>query len=296
MTPRVLLRILTRVRDEFRDDQVALVAAGVAFYWLLAIFPALATGVSVWALFGDPDIFTRAFETYGGLVPPDIVELVDNQVQEVRSTTSQALTVGAVIGFLASAWAANTGVKGIVSGLNVAWDLPETRSFLGTNLVALALLGLAIGIGAVSYMAFAALPLLRQIAFLSQYDLDTIEVMRWPVITVAMLAYLSVLYRVAPCRRAPPRAPVTAGALVATALFLAASAGLTYYVGSFGSYNETYGSLAGVVVLLLWFWVTAISVLMGAEIDAEIERELHQDHLDTVPLFPTGRAARRRDS
>lgn len=293
MTPSVLWQILRRVYQEVRNDQVMLVAAGVAFYWLLAVFPALATGVSIWALVGDPEAFTKAFETYGGLVPPDIVSLVDQQVQEVRATTSNALTFGALAGFLASAWAANNGVKGIVSGLNVAWDLPETRGFLRQNLVAFALLALGVAVAALASAMFAALPIIGQLGFVERYDLDNISVARWPVITVAMITYLSILYRVAPCRRAPPRAWITPGALLATALFLAASAAFTLYVENFGAYNETYGSLGGGVVLLLWFWVTAISVLMGAELDAEIERELHQDHLDTVPIpiNPAGRSA-----
>lgn len=291
MTLGALSAILQRVVSEVRDDQVALVAAGVAFYWLLSVFPALATGVSIWALFGDPQAFTQAFETYGGLIPADFVLLVDQQVQEVRSANQPFLTFGAVAGVVASVWAANTGVKGIVSGLNVAWDLPETRGFLRRNLVGFALLALGVAVAALASLAFAALPLIGNLGIVERYRLDNIALARWPVITIAMLTYLSVLYRVAPCRRAPPRALITPGALVATALFLAASAGFTTYVENFGAYNETYGSLGGGVVLLLWFWVTAISVLMGAELDAEIERELHQDHLETVsiPIPPSSR-------
>ena len=281
----VWLRILRRVRAEFRDDQLALVAAGVAFYWLLAIFPALAATVSIAGVFGDPQAVTHAFGTYGGLVPPDVVELLHGQISAVSAAnTTQVLEVGAVLGFGAALWAANNGVKGIVSGVNVAWDLPETRSFLSTNLTGFALLVLGLGVASLASLAFAALPMMSGLPGPAQVMVDGLMLARWPIVAFAMVAYLSVLYRVAPCRRAPPRLPITPGAVAGTICFLLASAAFSAYVESFGTYNQTYGNLGGAVVLLLWFWVAALSVLFGAELDAEIEREFLADKLETVPM------------
>ena len=273
---------MRRVQLDMTRDQVPLVAAGVAFYWLLAVFPAIAAAVTVWALVGNPMPLASAIETYGGLIPQDVVTLMHSQMAEVRSADRQLLTF--LLTMATSLWAANNGVKGLVSGLNVVWDLVETRNFFARTGVAFALLVLGVAVGVLASLLFAALPIVSSLITVADIGLDRLTIARWPLIAVAMVAYLSVLYRVAPCRRAPPRSWITPGALVATALFLAVSAGFTMYVENFGSYNETYGSLGGGVVLLLWFWLTAMAVLVGAELDAEVEREFHADHLDTVRI------------
>ncbi|MBX2798497.1 MAG: YihY/virulence factor BrkB family protein [Myxococcales bacterium] len=284
LTLRTWWTIMGRVRHEIRDDQVPLVAAGVAFYWLLAVFPALAAGVSLWALVGDPATFNAVFETYGGLVPPEVVRMVQSQVAEVSATSDGALTFGALVGFLASMWVANTGVKGLVSGLNIAWDLPEDRGILAANLIAFSLLALGFGVGVLASLFVAAMPVLQNLGLLPVESADALYIARWPLLALAMVSYLSVLYRVAPCRRAPPRAYLTPGALMATVAFLLVSVAFSAYVQNFGAYNEMYGSLGGGVVLLLWFWLTAIAVLFGAEVDSEIEQAMHGHAMDTVPM------------
>lgn len=270
--------ILTHIREDFDRDQVALVAGGVAFYWLLAMFPALATLVSVWAVFASPAAITAAIETYGALAPPEIVELVNNRVLVLGEEHTDTLTFSAVVWFLTSVWVALAGIRGIVSGINVAWDLEENRSMVSSTLVAFALLALGLGVMLLAAFFFAALPIIRQASGFEETLEQLLWFIRWPVLAVVMMGYLSVMYRVAPCRKAPPRAIITPGSVLATTVFLVASAGFSVYAQTFASYNVTYGSLSNGVVLLLWFWLSAIAVLIGAEMDAEIERVLHHDN------------------
>lgn len=270
--------ILNHIREDFDRDQVALVAGGVAFYWVLAMFPALATLVSVWAVFASPEVINTAIRTYGDLAPPEIIELISTRVDLLGAAHTNTLTFNAVVWFLTSVWVALAGVRGIVSGVNVAWDLEENRSMLSSTLIAFALLSLGLGVLFLATVFFAALPVVRQVGGLQGIE-QVLWFIRWPVLAIVMMGYLSVLYRVAPCRKAPPRALITPGSVLATTIFLVASAGFSFYVQSFAAYNDTYGSLSNGVVLLLWFWLSALAVLIGAEMDAEIERVVHHDRL-----------------
>lgn len=277
------LGILRHVRQDFSQDQVALVAGGVAFYWLLAMFPALATGVSIWAVFAEPAAIAAAIQNYGDLVPPEIVDMVSTRIHLIGETHPNTITASAALWFVTSLWVSLAGIRGIMSGINVAWDLDENRGWLQSTIIALALLTLGLGVGIVATLFFAALPAVRQIQGFDAIG-QAMWVARWPLLALVMMAYLSVMYRVAPCRKAPSRAWITPGSVIATAVFLGASAGFSLYVQWFAAYSDTYGSLSNGVVLLLWFWLSAIAVLIGAEMDAEIERVVHADQLQTVIL------------
>jgi membrane protein len=275
------LGILRRVRDDFGQDQVALVAGGVAFYWLLAGFPALGTAVSLGALVAEPAVITNTLSTYGDLLPPEILELLRRRIDDLALAQDDALTASTALWFVTSLWVAMAGIRGIISGINVAWDLQENRGWISSTVIAFALMALGLGVLIVAALFFAALPIMKQLSGLDAAE-QVLWIARWPLLAVAMMSYLSVMYRVAPCRRAPRRAWITPGAVVATLLFLVASAGFSVYVQTYAAYNDTYGSLSNGVVLLLWFWLSAISVLVGAELDAEIERTVASSQAATA--------------
>jgi len=296
--PETWLYLANRIRIEFESDHVPLVAAGVAFFWLLALFPALATGVSVWAMVADPVQVLQSLEPYLALLPTEAAELIAARLERLTSDEQRtSLTIGAVGAFLASVWAANTGIKGLITGLNIAWDLPETRGFVANNLMSIGLMVAGFAVAVLSTGAFVALPIFEGLGFLGEGLERGLEIGRWPLLAFAMATYLSWLYHFAPCRKRHRFAILTAGAVVATAAFLVVSAGFSFYVGRVVELSETYGSLASIIVLLLWFWLTAISILLGAELDSELERlrfqgmqkERGPNTTAEIPVRPSGR-------
>ncbi|MEN0061816.1 MAG: YihY/virulence factor BrkB family protein [Myxococcota bacterium] len=293
-SPETWLYLANRLRIEFEHDHVPLVAAGVAFFWLLALFPALATGVSIWAMVADPAEVLDSIGPYMSLLPGEAADLIEARLTRLTSAEERtSLTIGAVGAFLASVWAANTGVKGLVTGLNIAWDLPETRGFVANNLLGIGLLLLGFLVAALATGAFIALPIFEWLGYIGEAVKRALEIVRWPLLALAMATYLSWLYHFAPCRKRHRFAFLTPGAVMATAAFLIVSAGFSFYVGNIGGLSETYGSLVSIIVLLLWFWLTAMSILFGAEVDSELERlrfhGIKKDGRpnDTLPLHHT---------
>lgn len=270
--PETWWYLLNRLYIEFQSDHVPLVAAGVAFFWLLALFPALAAGVSIWAMVADPAEVLANLAPYLELLPTEAAELIRARLERLTADDQRtSLTLSAVGAFVASLWAANTGVKGLVTGLNIAWDLPESRGFVANNLLAIGLLVVGFLVAVLATGAFVALPIFEWFGYIGEQLQRLLEIVRWPLLFLAMATYLSWLYHFAPCRKRHRFAFLTAGALTATIAFLVVSAGFSLYVSRIGAFSEMYGSLASIVVLLLWFWLTAISILLGAEVDSELE-------------------------
>jgi len=290
------LYLANRIRIEFESDHVPLVAAGVAFFWLLALFPALASGVSVWAMVADPTRVLEQLAPYLNLLPTEAGDLIAARLHRLTSADERAsLTIGAVGALLASIWAANTGIKGLITGLNIAWDLPQSRGFVANNLLSMGLLIVGFVVAVLATGAFVALPIFDWLGVIGDALQRALEIGRWPLLAFAMATYLSWLYHFAPCRRRHRFAFVTPGAAVATIAFLVVSAGFSFYVGRLADLGETYGSLASIIVLLLWFWLTAISILLGAELDSELARmrfpglsKKDGRPNDTMPIHRTG--------
>lgn len=281
--PATWLYLANRLRVEFEHDHIPLVAAGVAFFWLLALFPGLAAGVSTWAMVADPAEVLETLTPYMQLLPTEAADLIEARLDRLTNEDQRtSLTIGAVGAFLASIWAANTGIKGLVTGLNIAWDLPETRGFVANNLMALGFLGLGFLLAMLTTGLFIALPFFEWLGVIGDTVQSVLEIGRWPLLAIVMATYLSWLYHWAPCRKRPRFAVITPGAITATLGFLVVSAGFSFYVSRLGQFSEMYGSLASIIVLLLWFWLTAISILFGAELDSELERLRFYGMVDEV--------------
>lgn len=269
-----LWQVAKRVRSETGRDNLSLLAAGVAFYFLLSVFPALIAVVNLYGLASDPEQIYRQIRELSAVLPPGAVELIDEQAREIVGGDSKAgLGIGFVASILGVLWSASAGTLGLIHAVNAAYDEDENRSFVKVRGLAL-----AFTLGAIVFVLFAvglvavAPQALRHVG-LGGEARTVIEVLRWPVLAAAMLSGLALVYRYAPARQSAGWRWVSWGSILATALWLGASALFSWYVSSFGRFNEVYGSLGAVIALLVWFFLTAYIVLLGAEVNAELERQ-----------------------
>ncbi len=265
--------IAVRVKDSLRDDQVSLLAAGVAFFTLLALAPALAAVVSIYGLVTTPAEASKQIADFTTALPKDARSLLADQVKTVAGGNPRGLGIALVIGVLLSLWTASGGMKQLIEAVNVAYDESETRKFL--RLRGLALL-FTLGMIFVFVATLGLLAVLPAVVNSSAGQVVA-NVVRWPLLAVLMAAALAVLYRYAPDRDNPKLRWVTWGAGIATLLWVVGSVLFTVYVSNFGHYNKTYGSLGAVVVLLLWLYLSAFIILLGAEINAEMELQTAKD-------------------
>lgn len=268
--------ILKRTKEEIRKDHLTIVAAGVAFFVMLAIVPGIAAIISIYGLVADPAQVQQQFASIKGVMPSEVYQLLNEQMTNIASS-STAAGWGAALGILVALWGGSKGVKALIDGLNIAYREEEKRGFFKLNLAAIGLtlagvVGLLILIGLIAFVP----------AILRSLNVgDTLQtlgsVLRWPLLLVFFMAGLAVLYRYGPSRDEPRWSWVSGGAIAATFLWLIASLLFSFYVANFGSYNKTYGSLGTVVILLMWVYLSAYSVLLGAELNAEMERQTAED-------------------
>ena len=273
---RGLRDVATRLKREVGADNVGLVAAGVAFYALLAIFPGIAALVAIYGLVADPATVSRQVESFSGL-PAEAQGILTDQLARVSAESNATLGLGFAISLGLSLWSASKASSALMNAMNIVYDAEEGRGFLRFQLVALGFTLASVLVGVLAIGAVAGVP-----AVLALFPLGPIA--RWvaaalPFLVIAgvFLALLAALYRYGPDRRHGRWRWITPGSLLTTLLWLVASAGFSLYVAHFGSYNETYGSLGAVVVLLMWLWISAYLVLLGAELTATLERSSRSD-------------------
>src|SRR5215218_6507282 len=267
--------IAKRTGKEVKADQVPLLAAGVAFYILLALFPAIIAGVSIYGLVADPQTVRDQINQLAQTLSPETATLIGQQVQQVNSSAEGALGLATVIGILTALWSASSGMKALITGVNLAYDEAEGRKFVKLRglsilmtLAAMVVLGVALAL-IVGFPAVAddwPTPLAW-----------TAGILRWVLLAALLLAALAVLYRYAPNRDEPRWTWVSWGSGIATLLWILASVGFSIYANSFGNYNKTYGALAGVIILMFWLFLTAFVVLVGAELNTEMELQTVKD-------------------
>jgi membrane protein len=286
--PRGWFAILRRVKAEVKEDNVTLLAAGVAFYAMLAIFPAIIAVVTVYAMVADPNQVESQVSEFAKGLPSGADALLTEQLRNVVDAGRQALSIGLAISLLAVLWSASSGVQGLVKGLNLVYDEQETRGFLKLRGLSLLLTLGAILVMVVALALIAVFPGVVDGLGLGQAGELAASIARWVVLALLVLVALAVVYRFAPDRANPRWRWVSWGAVVALVLWLLGSVGFSWYVDNFGKYNQTYGALASVIILLLWLFLSSFAVLFGAELDAEIERQTARD-TTTGPERPLGR-------
>jgi membrane protein len=263
--------VLTGVKDEARTDQVSLLAAGVAFFLLLSIVPTLLAALSIYGLVSDPAQVQDQIGDLANGLPDSARDLVVEQVTSVAERSTAGLSLSALVSIAVALWSASSGARHLVEALNTVYDEQDDRGPVQRYGQALALAAGAIVGGVVVIATLSILP-----GWLDELSggsvLGTVAaVLRWPLLAVGFAVALGVLYRVGPDRDAPRVRWLSWGAVAATALWLLASVAFSLYAEHGGSY-ETYGSLAGVIVLMLWLQLTASAVLLGAELNCELER------------------------
>jgi membrane protein len=288
--------VLLRARAEMKDDHASLIAAGVAFYGLLAIFPAIAAMVSIWALASSPQEMIAQLEGLRAALPPAASDILIQQASTVAGGEETGHGVTALVGILFALWSASKGMKSLIEGINIAYDETDERGFIKSNLTAIGLTLLAVSAMLVGLAAIAALPILLEALQLGEPWGMLAALLPWPILFVGGALVLSVIYRFAPDRDPARWRWITWGAAIAMAVWIAGSIGFSIYVANFGDYNATYGALGGVIVLLLWLWLSALAVMAGAEINAELERQTKRDSTQGAPKPMGARRARAADT
>jgi membrane protein len=269
--------ILWRTYEEFNKDRIMLLAAGVTYYALFALFPAIAALVSIYGLFADPVSIQNHLNALSGVLPGGALDIIREQVTRIASQGGGTLGLSFVIGLAISLWSANAGMKAVLDALNIVYDEEEKRSFIKLNLISLAFTLGAIGFLLIAIGAVIVLPIILKFIGLGSAGEWLLAVARWPALLACVVFGLAVLYRYGPSRDKAEWRWVTPGGIVAAVLWLAVSMLFSWYVSNFGSYNATYGSLGAVIGFMTWIWLSSIVVLMGAEINAEMEHQTAKD-------------------
>jgi len=254
----------------FSHDQIAGVAAGVGFYSVLALFPALAAFVSFYGLFGDVGAARKALGLFNGLAPHETLSFLGDEMMRIAAIHHAQLSTTFAFGLIVSIWSAKAAMDALIIGLNAAYEEHEKRRFVALNLTALGLTLGAILLALVFCAVFAIGPTV--IAAFGYRPVSGLAILRWPLLIGFVLGVLAVLYRFGPSR---PRAPwrwVSPGSVFASVAWVLISMGFSTYVGLFGHYDSTYGPLAAMIGLMMWLWLSVIVVLFGAELNNEAER------------------------
>jgi membrane protein len=285
--PKGWWQIVRRGLKEFSQDQMSLIAAGVAFYAFLALVPTLIAAMLIYGLVSTPQEVANQVNSFATALPKDAQSLLTSQLTSLAQASKSGLSIGVVVSLVLALWSASGGTSALVQAINDAYDEKETRNFFKKRGLALLLT-----IGAIIFFAIAAslvavFPAVANALGLSGVLRVGVEGLRWVVLLVVVAIALAIIYRLAPNRDDPRFRWVSAGAGVAVVVWIVASLGFSLYVNNFGSYGKTYGSLAGVVVLLLWLWLSIVAVLLGAEINAEAEKQTVKD-TTTGPEKPMG--------
>ncbi len=275
--PRGWWQVVRRAFAESSADNISILAGGVAFFAFLAVFPALIAALTLYGLVADPATVAAQVQDLAAGLPQDTQPLVAGTLASLTSPGGSTLGIGLAVSLLGALWSASGGTGNLMTAINIAYDEEETRGFVRMRGTALALTLGAIVFVLLTLGLVAVVPVLLDVLALGIVGTIIAQIVRWSLLITVVVIALAVVYRVAPDRDSPRFRWVSPGAVVATVLWVAASVAFSLYVNNFGSYNATYGALAGVVVLMLWMYLTSYIVLLGAEINAESERQTRHD-------------------
>ena len=263
--------ILLRVYRSIMKDRILLIAAGVTFYTLLAIFPGIAALISVFGLFADPNTIAEHLDSITGVLPGGAIDVLRDQMTRLGSQGRTALGISFIFSLAFSIWTANSGVKALFDALNFVYEEEEKRGFVKLIGVTLLVTQGIIAFILLTLGAVVVLPIILNYIPQSGVSSFLVKFGRWPVLFMLVTLALQFLYRYGPSRKEPQWRWVSWGSVVAAIMCLAASVLFSWYVANFGSYNKTYGSLGAIIGFITWIWISIIVVLIGAKINAEME-------------------------
>jgi membrane protein len=288
--------IVWRLVAEVTDDRVPLIAAGTTFYLLLALFPALAAFVSIYGFVADPRTIAEHIAFLGGVLPSGGLDLIRSQLESLARQDTGALSFGFIVGLAIALWSANNGIKTIFDAMNIAYEETEKRSFVRLNLLAFAFTLGAIFIGIAFLVSVGLVPAALALLNLGSLTETLIRILRWPVMLVAVAAGITLIYRYGPSREKAKWRWLTWGAGLATIVWLAASIGFSFYLENFANYNATYGTLGAVIGFMMWTWISVMILIVGAELNSEMEHQTAKDSTTGAPQPIGARGAAMADT
>jgi membrane protein len=282
--------ILLRVYDDIGQHRILALAAGITYYTILAIFPALAALVAIYGLFSNPTSIAQHLDQLGGFLPGGAIDVARDQLTRVASKGGQALGWTFIIGLAISLWSANAATKSLFDTLNIVHDEQEKRSFIKLNAISLGFTLAGIAFVLLALGAVVVIPVVLNYVGLSNFADLLVKIARWPAMFVVLALALACIYRFGPSRTAPRWRWITWGSVIASILWIVASLMFSWYAANFGNFNKTYGSLGAAIGLMTWLWISAIVILIGAEIDAEMEHQTARDTTkgDSKPMGARG--------
>lgn len=270
-------QVLIRTKNQIESDHVTIVAAGVAFFSFLAIFPALAALVSLYGLWADPATVELHFAKLASVIPGEARAILTESLKSFSASSDQTLGWGAALSLILALWSAKKGTSGLIEGIGIAYNEKDQRGFIKRTLISLVFtLGAVVAV-IISIPLVVLLPAALDKLGLSPLAQLSVHLLRWVVLTCLVLAGLAVLYRFAPDRKHAKWSWVSAGSILASILWLAASGAFSFYASNFGSYDKTYGSIAAVIILMMWLFLSATIVLIGAELNGQLEFQTKRD-------------------
>jgi membrane protein len=288
--------ILWRTYEEVNKDRILAVAAGVTFYALLAIFPAVGALVSIYGLFAEPGTIQEHLNALAGLLPGGALDVIGEQVKRITSKGGGALGFAFFSGLAISLWSANAGMKAMFDALNVAYDEDEKRGFIALNLQSLGFTLGALLFIVLAIVGVVAVPVVLNFVGLGKATEWIISLARWPALLAVVILGLAVLYRYGPSRDKAQWRWISPGSILAGVVWVVGSMLFSWYVSNFGNYNETYGSLGAAIGFMTWIWLSSTIILVGAELNAETEHQTARDSTEG-PREPLGaRGARMADT
>ncbi|WP_244598493.1 YihY/virulence factor BrkB family protein [Rhizobium tubonense] len=269
--------VLYRVTSGVLEDRVTLIAAGVTYYLLLALFPALGALVSLYGFVADTTTIATHIGFLSQLFPRGSFDLINNQLTALTEQKPQTLSIGFVTGLVIALWSANNGIKALCDAMNVAYKEAESRGFIRYNLISLVFTFGAVVIAAALIAAIGVVPAVLSYLWLDRWAEILIRLARWPAILGLTLSGIVLLYRYGPSREQAKLRWLSWGAALTTLLWLLASIAFSFYLDHFANYNATYGTLGALIAFMVWVWILIIILIVGAELNAELEHQTAKD-------------------
>jgi membrane protein len=264
-------QILGRTFKEFGEDEIPMISAGVTYYTLLALFPGVAALTSLYGLFADVGEAQRNLNTLSAILPGGAITLIGDQMRHVAAVGTTGLSLALVGGLLVSIWSANGAIKAMITGLNIAYEQQEQRKFIAKTLVSLAFTLGYLAFALLAIAMVAARPVVAHYVGPTAGLIYTVAIV--PVLVVLLGVGLALLYRYGPNRPDVKWRWISWGSAVATIAWMVMSAAFSFYAAKFGTFNKTYGPLGAAIGFMVWAWLSSMVILLGAELNCEIERQ-----------------------
>ncbi len=269
-SPRLLDKFI-RLYNGISNDNLTFIAAGIAFYFLLAVFPALAAAISLYGLFSDPAVIGDQLNLLSRILPPDVVAIFTNQAEGLLEASNRSLSTGFIVGVLIAIYSATRGVAALIKGLNIVYKEKERRNYFVLTLTGYSLTFILLTYMLLALGLIAVMPALFALAHVSEEWSTILLSLRWPILFATALIGLETVYLFGPSHSMARWHWISWGSVLATSLWTVMSVLFSTFITHFGNYNETYGPISAIVILLLWFWLSAITILLGAEINESFQ-------------------------